>query len=52
VFVDENEGSDQLHPSAGVGVSAQALDGSVLLSWTIARSEEQTNSIFNAGISF
>ena len=52
VFTDEDEDSDQLHPSAGVGISASALSGSIRLSATIARSEEQTNSIFNASLKF
>ena len=51
VFVDD-EDEDDLHPSAGVGISASALDRTVLLSFAIAASEERVTGLFTGGFSF
>ena len=43
---------DDVHPSGGAGFSISALDRSFLLSLALARSEERTSAVFNAGFSF
>ena len=52
VFLEEEDDEDDLHPSGGAGFSISALDRSFLLSLAIARSEERTSTVFNAGFSF
>ena len=52
VFLDDEDDEDDLHPSAGGGISVSALDQTFLLSLAIARSEERTSGVFSAGFSF
>ena len=52
VFLDEEDDEDDVHPSGGAGFSISALDRSFLLSLALARSEERTSAVFNAGFSF
>ena len=52
VFVDDDEDSDNLHPAGGVGIWASALDQLLLMSLSVAQSEDETNAIFNAGFRF
>jgi len=52
VFSDINDDSDKLHASAGVGLSATALDRSLLVSLAFAASDEGGSAIFNAGFGF
>ena len=48
----EGEDEDDLHPSAGGGISLTGLDRTFLVSLAIARSEERTSGVFSAGFSF
>ena len=55
VFADQDDGidgSDELHPSVGIGGSITGLDRSVLISVAIAASDEGTTGIASAGFSF
>ena len=52
VFVDDDEDSDDLHPAAGVSLWASALNRLLLMSLSVAQSEDETHAIFNAGFSF
>ena len=48
----EGEDEDDLHPSAGGGLSLTGLDRTFLVSLAVARSEERTSGVFSAGFSF
>ena len=52
VFLDGEDDEDDVHPSAGAGLSLAGLDRSFVLSLAIARSEERTSGVFTAGFSF
>ena len=52
IEVDDSVDSDDLHASAGAGISASALDDTFILSFAVARSEERTAAVFSAGFSF
>ena len=52
VFFADSDDSDDLHPSVGFGLSADALDRGLQLSFSIARSEEESHGLFNASVSF
>ena len=52
VFLEGEDDEDDLHPSLGGGVSITALDGTFVVSASIAQSEERTKGSFNAGFTF
>jgi len=48
----DGEDEDDLHPSAGGGLSISGLDDTFLLSFAVAVSEERASTVFSAGFSF